>query len=271
MDLDFNNIIPELHYYIHRKRTPNWKIDASIIPFVDLTYVVNGKAKYTIGDQEYIVKKGDLICIPKNTYRAATNIPEDLVESYASNILLRDQQGHNVSLPIPVISHIGIIPQLVSQFHEIHDHWLQRDFGYMMKIRGILCMILYQILNLLLNENHLSQEDPRIKNSIRYINMHYAEPLTIDILADQFRLHPVYYGSLFRKAMKMTFKQYLISLRLNYAENMLKSGEYSVSEVALQCGFADIFYFSKLFKEKKGIPPSGLFPPEKQKTINKTF
>ncbi len=57
----------------------------------------------------------------------------------------------------------------------------------------------------------------------------------------------------------MTFKQYLISLRLNYAENMLKSGEYSVSEVALQCGFSDIFYFSKLFKEKKGFRPPACF------------
>ena len=97
------------------------------------------------------------------------------------------------------------------------------------------------------------------------MSMHYSEPLTIDLMARQFHLHPVYYGSLFREAMGMTFKQYLISLRLNYAENMLKSGEYSVSEVALQCGFSDIFYFSKLFKEKKGIPPSGMFPPERRK------
>lgn len=103
------------------------------------------------------------------------------------------------------------------------------------------------------------------------MSMHYSEPLTIDLMARQFHLHPVYYGSLFREAMGMTFKQYLISLRLNYAENMLKSGEYSVSEVALQCGFSDIFYFSKLFKEKKGIPPSGMFPPERRKKKEDTI
>ena len=187
------------------------------------------------------------------------------MECYSTNIFLRNQFGQEAYLPVPIISHIGIIPRLISRFHEIHEEWVQKDFGYMLKIRGILCLILYQISNLILNENHLSQEDPRIKSSIRYMSLHYAEPLTIDRMAEQFHLHPVYYGSLFREAMGMTFKQYLISLRLNYAENMLKSGEYSVSEVALQCGFSDIFYFSKLFKEKKGIPPSGMFPPERRK------
>ena len=217
---DFNNMIPELHYYIHRKCTPNWKIDANVIPFIDITYVIDGKAEYNIGGHIYIVKKGDLICIPQNTYRAAVNIPEDLMECYSTNIFLRDQFGQEARLPLPIISHIGIIPRLISRFHEIHEEWLQRDFGYMLKIRGILCLILYQISNLILNENHLSQEDPRIKNSIRYMSMHYQDPLTIDLMARQFHLHPVYYGSLFREAMGMTFKQYLISLRLNYAENM---------------------------------------------------
>ena len=96
---DFNNMIPELHYYIHRKCTPNWKIDANVIPFIDITYVIDGKAEYNIGGHIYIVKKGDLICIPQNTYRAAVNIPEDLMECYSTNIFLRDQFGQEAAFP----------------------------------------------------------------------------------------------------------------------------------------------------------------------------
>ncbi|WP_313072134.1 AraC family transcriptional regulator [Lacrimispora sp.] len=265
MDLDFNNMIPELHYYIHRKCTVNWKIEAGITPFIDVTYVIKGKAKYMIGDKEYTVKKGDLLCIPKKTYRAATNIPEDLMECYVVNFFLSDLKGQDVSLPFPIISHIGIIPRLITLFHDIHGEWMQRDFGYMLKVRANMCLILYQASNLLLNEKRISQDDPRIKNSIQFMSCHYSEPaLTIDKLAKQFDLHPVYYGSLFQQTTGMTFKQYLTSLRLNYAESMLKSGEYGVSEVALQCGFSDIFYFSRLFKQKKGIPPSELFPEKRR-------
>ena len=48
MNLDFNNMIPELHYYIHRKCTPNWKIEPHVIPFIDITYVIDGKAEYNL-------------------------------------------------------------------------------------------------------------------------------------------------------------------------------------------------------------------------------
>ncbi|MDF2597079.1 MAG: hypothetical protein K0R69_3420 [Clostridia bacterium] len=264
MNLDFNDMIPDLHYYIHRKCTPSWKIEPTITTFNDITYVIKGKAEYTIGNQTYIAKKGDLIYVPKNTYRTAINIPEDLMECYSANFFLHDQMGQDISLPLPIISHIGILPKLVSSFHEMHGEWLNRNFGYMLKVRSILCLILHQILNVLLNENHLIQEDPRIKNSIHYMSTHYIEAITITTMAELFHLHPVYYGNLFQRAMGMTFKQYLISLRLSYAENMLKSGEYSVSETAVQCGFSDIYYFSKVFKAKKGISPSELFPPEKK-------
>jgi AraC-like DNA-binding protein len=39
---------------------------------------------------------------------------------------------------------------------------------------------------------------------------------------------------------------------------MLKSGHFTVSEIALKCGFADIFSFSKAFKKHYGISPSKL-------------
>ena len=263
-ELDFNNLIPELHYYIHRKPTPGWKIEPCITSFIDITYVMDGKAEYTINDQTYIVNKGDLICIPQNSYRAATSIPDDLIECYATNFRLRNQTGEYVTLPLPFISHIGSNPQLIALYNEMHSEWLQQNFGYMLKVRAILCLILHLILDQLLNKNHASQDDPRIKSSIHYMSAHYWENLTTEEMAKRYHLHPAYYGNLFQKVTGMTFKQYLISIRLNYAENLLKSGEYSVGEVALQCGFSDIFYFSKLFKAKKGIPPSACFLEEKK-------
>lgn len=263
MNLDFNNLIPELHYYIHRKCTPNWKIEPDVIPFVDLTYVVGGQALYIIGDTEYMVKAGDLLCIPKGTYRTAMNVSGDLMECYSANFFLRGRRWEDVSFPVPVVSHIGRIPQLISYFHDINSEWIRQEFGYMLKVRAILCLILHQIANLLLNNDSLNPEDLRIKNSIRYLYSHYSEPITIHTMAEQFHLHPAYYGNLFHRITGITFKQYLLTLRLNYAENLLKSGEYSVTEAAAQCGFPDIFYFSKLFKEKKGISPSNCFQRSK--------
>lgn len=198
--MDFDNMIPDLQYYIHRKPTPHWEIEASVIPFIDITYIVNGVATYQIGDETCHVKKGDLICIPQNTYRTATTDPENPVESYAANFYLYSQNGEDITLPLPLISHIGIIQKLIDRHQELSDAWVQKDFGYSLKVRGILCLIVHQILSLLLDRNHLTYEDPRIKSSIRYINLHYSDPLCIDDMARQFHLHPIYYGSLFRES-----------------------------------------------------------------------
>ncbi|MDR1764499.1 MAG: AraC family transcriptional regulator [Lachnospiraceae bacterium] len=265
MDLDFNEYIPELDYYIHRLCTPNWEIKESVIPFMDLTYVVAGQARYWIDGKEYLVKKGDLLCIPKGARRKALPVPDDLMECYAVNAFLRNQSGEDATLPIPIRSHIGHVPMLVSSFHEIQEVWQVRGFGYMMKTRGIILDIMYQVLNLLLNDRASENVDLRVKICVRYISEHFAEPLTVNTLAQHFKLHPVYFGNLFRSSLGMPFKKYLLSVRMNTADTLLRSGEYSVSEVAFQCGYADVFYFSKVFKEHRGVSPSGLLPPDRKR------
>jgi AraC-like DNA-binding protein len=66
----------------------------------------------------------------------------------------------------------------------------------------------------------------------------------------------MYFGNLFKQQVGMSFRQYLTSIRLNQAENLLLSGEYRVGEVADLCGFSDAFYFSKVYRKEKGISPS---------------
>ncbi|MNG23858.1 HTH-type transcriptional activator RhaS [compost metagenome] len=56
--------------------------------------------------------------------------------------------------------------------------------------------------------------------------------------------------------MGASVKEYINRMKINNAENILLSGEFSVKEAAYKCGFEDIYYFSKLFKKIKGFPPS---------------
>lgn len=59
---------------------------------------------------------------------------------------------------------------------------------------------------------------------------------------------------------QVSFNQKLMEICLDFAKNMLCSGEYNVSQVAAQCGFSDIYYFSKVFKKEIGVNPSILIP-----------
>lgn len=98
--------------------------------------------------------------------------------------------------------------------------------------------------------------DPRIKKVVDYIDLHYAEHVEIDKLAHMTNLHAVYLGKLFKDNTGFTIKAYLNKVRIHRAEQLLTIGKHSVSEVAEQCGFQDIYYFSKVFKKTKGYAPS---------------
>ena len=65
MDYDIlNNIVVTVDYYNHRICTVNWEIEEMVMDFVDITYVISGRAEYIINGTKYTVTAGDLLCIP---------------------------------------------------------------------------------------------------------------------------------------------------------------------------------------------------------------
>lgn len=255
----YDDLVPDMNYFIHRKCTADWRIDEDTIGFIDLTYVVRGSAEYRVGNRVCKVSGGDLLCIPQGSLRSATSCPEDLMECYAANFELRNLRGEDASLPFPLLSHIGAQTGVIALYKDLNVEWLTRESGHRMKVRAFFMLILQRYLELLVYQNDPGMVDVRVRKAIRYITDHYAEPLTIAMLAEAAGLNHVYFGALFKCSTGMSFRQYLNSIRLNQAENMLHSGEYNVNEAAQHCGFSDIFYFSKVFKESRGISPSKVY------------
>lgn len=69
---------------------------------------------------------------------------------------------------------------------------------------------------------------------------------------------PNYLSSLFLRAHGITIKEYVNSLKFNYARRMLEESSYNVSEIAGSCGFSDVIYFSRQFRARFGYTPSQL-------------
>lgn len=88
-----------------------------------------------------------------------------------------------------------------------------------------------------------------------YIVNHFAEPLTVEQLADHFS---VSHSSLYRKFIKryqMSPKRFLLEYRIDRACILLSTTDHSVQEVSNSVGFDDPFYFSRVFKEIRGVSP----------------
>jgi len=94
-----------------------------------------------------------------------------------------------------------------------------------------------------------------IAEAERYIAEHFQENLTLQSVAEQVHVTPVWLSKLFKKQTGKNFLEYLTDIRLEQASLLLKDVQLKVYHVSEQVGYRDPVYFSKLFKRKYGETP----------------
>lgn len=255
MDIEkYTFLVPNIFLFIERRCFPDWVIIKNQNFFHDLTFVVEGKANYFVNGVKYTVEAGDLIYIPSGSTREAHTFKENPMHAYPFNFHWLEPNNH-VHLPFGVITKNLITKEILDYIREFKQVWMNRQPFYSIQARALFESILYRLLSNYYRQS-TSPVDPRIKKVMGYITDHYSEEITISDLADMVGLNPVYLGKLFKQNTGSTCKEYTNRIRINNAEMMLSSGDFTVTETAERCGFHDISYFSNLFKAMKGYPPS---------------
>lgn len=96
----------------------------------------------------------------------------------------------------------------------------------------------------------------KLNKLLVYIEENYEQSLTVKDLAHTFNTSCSSLQHLFKKSTGRTLLEYIISLRIYKAEQLLRTTDMSVTEIALSVGIEDVNYFSRLYKKHKGISPS---------------
>jgi AraC family transcriptional regulator, L-rhamnose operon transcriptional activator RhaR len=92
--------------------------------------------------------------------------------------------------------------------------------------------------------------------AVRYIEAHYAEPLTLREVARQSCYAPTYLAHKFRKRLGVPPMEYLLQVRLQHACALLETTQMPVSTIACAVGFADYRYFATRFRHAFGVTPT---------------
>jgi len=98
--------------------------------------------------------------------------------------------------------------------------------------------------------------DPRISRALLMMEQHLTDPMPITEIAERLRLSTRQLERLFRAAVGMRPAIFYRELRLRYARWLLDHTERSVTDIALEAGFADCAHFSRQFKAMSGKSPS---------------
>lgn len=116
-------------------------------------------------------------------------------------------------------------------------------------------IVAYMQNNCLTTECRL-KTDSFYSDILNYISAHFSEAVTSADAAREMNYTHSYFCRRFKAGFGMSFSQYLNSFRIMRAKQIMEHDEKKLSEIALDCGFADYPYFSKCFKAAVGILPS---------------
>ncbi len=105
--------------------------------------------------------------------------------------------------------------------------------------------------------SRLAREPDPFAEVIRLMKHHPEAPWTLADLAQVVHLHPNYFHRAFKRAYGVTPREFLCSIRLNRAKELLDGSDDSLAHIATQCGMADVGYFSKWFRDWVGTSPRG--------------
>lgn len=88
-----------------------------------------------------------------------------------------------------------------------------------------------------------------------YVEKHYAGRITLQDVADALGISRTYLASLFKQETGMTFLNYLVSVRMEKARELLLNTPMKVYEITSSVGYENSIHFAKLFKEYFGLNP----------------
>lgn len=150
---------------------------------------------------------------------------------------------------------LSFISKLVDQLTEKHNSsdWFEFSGGALY----YLLLKLHRLVNDITTNNINDIAINRIKDSVKYITMHFTDELFVSELAKECSVCESYYCKLFKRIMGATPVDYITSLRISKACDLLvQYPSEKISVIASECGFNNTTYFNKIFKQKTQLSPS---------------
>lgn len=214
-------------------------------PFCALAFRLEGGGYLRCGGRTYTLEPGTVLYMPQNL---------GYEHDYTRTDILLFHFIAEKNDPVPEVYRLKNADEVQRQFQRAMDIWEEKGPGYMGK-----CMsILYKILGLLAENEAAIRLPPHFMEAVRLLGEHYrSSDLRIGDICTQAAISQTVFRQLFKKHYGKTPMDHVTDLRLENARNLIAGGT-SVETAALDSGFSDAKYFSRVVKQRLGCTPRQL-------------
>lgn len=252
--------------------------------FFEIFFLLSGDVTYLIESRICHVMPGDLLLISPRELHQVCIQPE--VSAYERYVLWIDPQfiaqisteqsdllrwldpsrpdyGNQLRLKPEDRS---IIQQMMEALYRETQN---NNYGSDLLRKSLLTQLLVSINRLVYREGSHYDIDTKasraVRQAINYINLHYAEHLSLDMLAERFYVSKYHLSHEFNRQIGTSIHRFIQKKRLLIARQLLSQGK-KPNEVYSTCGFGDYVGFYRAFKSEYGISPREYASTVRQRT-----
>lgn len=246
-------------------------------PHYELVWVKKGTGIRIVGDHINQFKEGDMVLIGPNLphvwendkiyYKGNQDLKVDVfvvhfMDDIINNLLkFPELSGIRNTLSR---SHQGL--QIIGETNRALGEIIEQLFQAGSIERIILFLKIFQLLEnaeetLILSSSDFAQffstpKSERMRKIFEFIGKNFTRNIQIEEISSIACMSPTAFCRYFKQKTGQSFISYLNNFRLVYAQNLLNSNKYKISTVSEMCGFQDISYFNRTFKQKNSMTPT---------------
>ncbi len=242
IEIGYNQLPPDLHQILKRN-------------VYIIHYVVRGKG--TICSEKF--EKGDVYVVTPGMVEIMHSDKDDPYETYW--IMVTGSGAENL-----LRKHSLLDGKIIHGFENtdvcakiIHNALFEKTPQTPFEEEALLQSTFFSLLYY--HTSHIKEEIPSPQLTARkimnYIKENYARQIKIEDIAKNNNISRNYLYTMFQKEFGVSPKEYLLSLRIEKAKDLLcdTSFDLTVGQIAFATGFTDPLYFSRIFRKKTGITP----------------
>jgi AraC family transcriptional regulator, arabinose operon regulatory protein len=227
-----------------------------------LLFTLEGKAILEMGNSRFETLPGDALCFPPGTLLKC-NKDQDWVHRWVAFMPLSDiltwlDWPHipESSIRILRVKDYEIWNRVTGTLDQMEEVWarlhpLRRDeLAWNFLEQALLW------LDEMNPQSHPPVKDPRILEAVTFMRRYYAEKIVLADVARTAHLSASRFSRIFRSLTGFPPMQYLESIRIERAKEMLLSSQEPLVVIARNCGFCNEYYFSNVFLRRTGYRPS---------------
>ncbi len=221
-----------------------------------LQYLIKGQIRALVDGKEVIMHPGEVMVYFPHTHYCYRMHGNEQVEYLWAHFTGRDAQSLMDSLSVEnrTVVSAGIRERVIVQFEELFREFIIKDGMFLYSSAARLTLICAGLFKAGASDSQYSS-DTRVTHTLDFIHRNYQSPITVEQLAAAQHVSAGRLRTLFRRVTGMSPMDYLITLRINQAMELIVGTNLSIKEVAAHVGFSDQLYFSRIFKQRTGKSP----------------